>query len=71
MVATSPVLMKTFAAVFANVHSGSFAEGEIQIVLLTDALCLGRLHRATAEVITLATGSRKGARSLPTVGPGL
>jgi alkylhydroperoxidase family enzyme len=30
--------MKTFAAVFANVHSGSFAEGEIQIVLLTDAV---------------------------------
>ena len=38
MVASSPVLMKTFAAVFANVHSGSFAEGEIQIVLLTDAV---------------------------------
>jgi hypothetical protein len=29
------------------------------------------LHRATNEVITLATGSRKGARSLPTVEPGL
>jgi hypothetical protein len=29
-----------------------------------------RLHRPTNEVITLATGSRKGARSLPTVEPG-
>jgi hypothetical protein len=37
-IANSPVLMKTFAAVFANVHSGSFAEDEIQIVLLTDAV---------------------------------
>jgi hypothetical protein len=37
-IANSPVLMKTFAAVFANVHSGSFDEDEIQIVLLTDAV---------------------------------
>jgi alkylhydroperoxidase family enzyme len=38
VIANSPVLMKTFAEVFANVHSGSFAEDEIQIVLLTDAV---------------------------------
>ncbi len=37
-IANSPVLMKAFAAVFASVHSGSFAEDEIQIVLLTDAV---------------------------------
>ena len=37
-IANSSVLMKAFAAVFANVHSGSFAEDEIQIVLLTDAV---------------------------------
>ncbi|AXC16319.1 Macrophage infectivity potentiator-related protein (plasmid) [Acidisarcina polymorpha] len=37
-IANSPVLMKAFAAVFANVHSGSFAEDEIQVVLLTDAV---------------------------------
>jgi alkylhydroperoxidase family enzyme len=38
VIANSPVLMKAFTAVFANVHSGSFAEDEIQIVLLTDAV---------------------------------
>ena len=37
-IANSPVLMKAFAAVFAHVHSGSFAEDEIQIVLLADAV---------------------------------
>lgn len=36
--ATSPVLINTLVGMFANVHSGSFSEAQVQIVLLTDAV---------------------------------
>jgi hypothetical protein len=36
--ATSPVLIQTFIGVFDKVHGGSFAEPQIQTVLLTDAV---------------------------------
>jgi alkylhydroperoxidase family enzyme len=36
--ATSPVLIASLTAVFGRVHSGSFSEAEIQIVLLTNAV---------------------------------
>jgi uncharacterized peroxidase-related enzyme len=37
-IGNSPQLANAFAAVFQQVHSGSFSEPEIQIVLLTDAV---------------------------------
>lgn len=37
-IGNSPQLVNAFAAVFQQVHSGSFSEQEIQIVLLTDAV---------------------------------
>ncbi|AKU95708.1 Macrophage infectivity potentiator-related protein [Labilithrix luteola] len=36
--AESPVLISSLAPVFRNVHSGSFSEAEVQVVLLTDAV---------------------------------
>jgi alkylhydroperoxidase family enzyme len=36
--ATSPVLIDALVGLFGKVHGGSFAEDEIQIVLLTDAV---------------------------------
>ncbi|MBW6425626.1 carboxymuconolactone decarboxylase family protein [Rhizobium sp. XQZ8] len=36
--ATSPILIGSLTALFGRVHSGSFSEGEIQIVLLTNAV---------------------------------
>lgn len=36
--ATSPVLTGSLAALFGRVHSGSFSEAEIQVVLLTNAV---------------------------------
>jgi hypothetical protein len=36
--ATSPVLIDSLVGLFGRVHSGSFAEDQIQIVLLTDAV---------------------------------
>jgi alkylhydroperoxidase family enzyme len=36
--ATSPVLIQAFVAIFDKVHSGSFTEPQIQTVLLTDAV---------------------------------
>lgn len=36
--AGSPVLLNSLAAVFANVHGGSFSERQIQILLLTNAV---------------------------------
>ncbi|MDR7141934.1 carboxymuconolactone decarboxylase family protein [Rhizobium sp. BE258] len=36
--AGSPVLLSSLAAVFANVHGGSFSERQIQILLLTNAV---------------------------------
>ncbi len=35
---TSPVLINSLVALFANVHGGSFSEPQIQVVLLTDAV---------------------------------
>jgi alkylhydroperoxidase family enzyme len=35
---TSPVLINCLAALFQNIHSGSFTEPQIQIVLLTNAV---------------------------------
>jgi len=35
---TSPVLIKSLAALFGNVHRGNFTEAQIQIILLTDAV---------------------------------
>ena len=37
----SPVLINSLAALFANVHGGSFSEPQIQVVLLTDAVTNG------------------------------
>lgn len=37
-VATSPVLIDSLVGLFGKVHGGSFAEDQIQIVLLTDAV---------------------------------
>ena len=36
--ATSPVLIRSLAGLFQNVHGGSFTEAQVQIVLLTDAV---------------------------------
>lgn len=36
--ATSPVLIESLVGLFVRVHGGSFAENQIQIVLLTDAV---------------------------------
>lgn len=36
--AGSPVLIKSLSALFSNVHSGSFTERQIQILLLTNAV---------------------------------
>lgn len=36
--ATSPVLIQSFIGIFNKVHGGSFAEPQIQTVLLTDAV---------------------------------
>jgi alkylhydroperoxidase family enzyme len=36
--ATSPVLIGSLVGLFGNVHGGSFTEGQIQIVLLTNAV---------------------------------
>ncbi len=36
--ATSPDLLKAFAGLFQQVHSGTFTEAEIQILLLTNAV---------------------------------
>jgi alkylhydroperoxidase family enzyme len=36
--ATSPVLIRSLAAVFQNVHAGSFSEPQIQTLLLTNAV---------------------------------
>jgi hypothetical protein len=36
--AESPVLISAFVPVFRQVHSGSFSEAEIQVVLLTNAV---------------------------------
>jgi alkylhydroperoxidase family enzyme len=36
--AASPVLINAFVPVFHHVHSGSFSEAEIQVVLLTNAV---------------------------------
>jgi AhpD family alkylhydroperoxidase len=38
VIANSPTLIKSLACVFANVHSGSLSEAEIQILLLTNAV---------------------------------
>lgn len=38
---TSPVLINCLAALFQNVHGGSFTEPQIQILLLTDAVTNG------------------------------
>lgn len=38
IMAGSPVLLNSLAAVFANVHGGSFTERQIQILLLTNAV---------------------------------
>lgn len=38
IMATSPVLVTAFAALFQAVHSGSFTEAEIQVLLLTNAV---------------------------------
>lgn len=38
VIAASPVLLNGFVAVFANVHSGSLSEAEIQTLLLTNAV---------------------------------
>lgn len=35
---TSPVLINSLAALFADVHGGSFSEPQIQVVLLTDVV---------------------------------
>jgi alkylhydroperoxidase family enzyme len=39
--ALSPVLIKSFVPIFDQVHDGSFTEGQIQTVLLTDAVTNG------------------------------
>jgi hypothetical protein len=39
--ATSPVLINSLVALFGNVHGGSFAEAQVQIILLTDAVTNG------------------------------
>jgi alkylhydroperoxidase family enzyme len=36
--AESPVLLNSLAALFKNVHSGSFTENQIQVLLLTNAV---------------------------------
>jgi len=36
--ATSPVLIDSLVGLFGNVHGGSFAEAQVQTVLLTDAV---------------------------------
>jgi AhpD family alkylhydroperoxidase len=51
--ATSPVLIQAFVGIFDKVHGGSFAEPQIQTVLLTDAVTNGcnwavALHTALA-----------------------
>ncbi len=38
VMASSPTLLKGFAAAFANFHSGTFTEGQIQTLLLTNAV---------------------------------
>ena len=38
VIANSPTLIKSLGCVFANVHSGSLSEAEIQILLLTNAV---------------------------------
>jgi AhpD family alkylhydroperoxidase len=38
VMATSPVLIRSFIGIFDSVHGGSFNEQEIQTVLLTDAV---------------------------------
>jgi hypothetical protein len=40
--ATSPVLINSLVGLFGNVHGGSFTEAQVQIVLLTDAVTVGR-----------------------------
>ena len=37
-IANSPTLIKSLASVFASVHSGTFTETEIQVLLLTNAV---------------------------------
>jgi alkylhydroperoxidase family enzyme len=37
-IANSPVLAKSLLGVFQNVHSGSFTEAEVQVLLLTNAV---------------------------------
>lgn len=37
-IANSPVLANTLLGVFQNVHSGSFSEAEVQVLLLTNAV---------------------------------
>src|SRR5579863_9412164 len=39
--ATSPTLINSLAAVFQNVHGGSFTEPQIQVLLLTNAVTNG------------------------------
>jgi len=53
--AASPVLVNSLVSLFRNVHGGSFSEGEIQIVLLTNAVT-NRCEWATAFHSTLALG---------------
>jgi AhpD family alkylhydroperoxidase len=38
VIANSPTLVKSLACVFANVHSSSLSEAEVQILLLTNAV---------------------------------
>jgi alkylhydroperoxidase family enzyme len=39
--ATSPVLINGLVALFGNVHGGSFAQAQVQTILLTDAVTNG------------------------------
>jgi alkylhydroperoxidase family enzyme len=45
--ATSPVLIGSLVALFGKVHSGSFSELEIQVLLLTNAVTNGSAWAAT------------------------
>jgi AhpD family alkylhydroperoxidase len=51
--ANSPKLIGSLVGVFAQVHSGSLTEAEIQVVLLTDAV-VNRCHYAVAFHSALA-----------------
>lgn len=70
--ATSPVLIESLVGLFGKVHGGSFAEDQIQIVLLTDAVANSSrwavaFHSALAlqEGITIADVDAIRAGRLP------